>query len=43
MLHYKEIFEPINQAIKPYDTEKILDITLNSRGAIVVSIEMRRN
>lgn len=33
--YYKEIFEPINQAIKPYDTEKILEHHfLNSRGAI---------
>jgi len=33
--YYKEIFEPINKAIKPFDTENILDHHfLNSRGAI---------
>ncbi|MCB0481693.1 MAG: glutamate--cysteine ligase [Flavobacteriales bacterium] len=33
--YYKRIFEPINLAIKPYDTEGILDHHfLNSRGAI---------
>lgn len=33
--YIKEIFDPINMAIKPYDTEKILDKHfLNSRGAI---------
>jgi carboxylate-amine ligase len=33
--YYKTIFEPINSAIKPYDTENILDHHfLNSRGAI---------
>lgn len=33
--YYNRIFEPINAAIKPYDTEKILDHHfLNSRGAI---------
>lgn len=33
--YYRQIFEPINEAIKPYDTEKILDHHfLNSRGAI---------
>lgn len=33
--YYKQIFEPINRAIKPYDTENILDHHfLNSRGAI---------
>lgn len=33
--YYKTIFEPITEAIKPFDTEKILDHHfLNSRGAI---------
>ncbi len=33
--YYSRIFEPINKAIKPYDTENILDHHfLNSRGAI---------
>lgn len=33
--YIKEIFDPINKAIKPYDTDKILDKHfLNSRGAI---------
>lgn len=33
--YIREIFEPINKAISPYDTEKILDKHfLNSRGAI---------
>ncbi len=33
--YYKIIFEPINEAIKPYDTENLLDHHfLNSRGAI---------
>lgn len=33
--YYKYIFEPINEAIRPYDTEHILDHHfLNSRGAI---------
>ncbi|WP_026934413.1 glutamate-cysteine ligase family protein [Christiangramia echinicola] len=33
--YYKSIFEPITEAIKPFDTEKILDHHfLNSRGAI---------
>ena len=33
--YYDGIFEPINQAIKPFDTEHILDHHfLNSRGAI---------
>lgn len=33
--YYKKIFEPINKAIKPHDTENILDHHfLNSRGAI---------
>ncbi len=33
--YFKEIFEPINKAIKPFDTERILDHHfLNSRGAI---------
>lgn len=33
--YYREIFEPINKAITPYDTNKILDNHfLNSRGAI---------
>ncbi len=33
--YYKTIFDPINNAIKPYDTEHILDHHfLNSRGAI---------
>lgn len=33
--YYKEIFEPINEAIKPYDKEDILEHHfLNSRGAI---------
>ncbi|MCF4101520.1 glutamate-cysteine ligase family protein [Gillisia sp. M10.2A] len=33
--YFEGIFEPINKAIKPYDTEKILDHHfLNSRGAI---------
>ena len=33
--YYREIFEPINKAIKPLDTENILDHHfLNSRGAI---------
>ncbi|UJH91568.1 glutamate-cysteine ligase family protein [Antarcticibacterium sp. 1MA-6-2] len=33
--YYRQIFEPINKAIKPHDTENILDHHfLNSRGAI---------
>lgn len=33
--YHREIFEPINQAIQPYDTDKILEHHfLNSRGAI---------
>ncbi|MDT0685757.1 carboxylate-amine ligase [Autumnicola psychrophila] len=33
--YFKQIFEPINKAIKPHDTEHILDHHfLNSRGAI---------
>ncbi|MEW4924297.1 glutamate-cysteine ligase family protein [Algibacter sp. 2305UL17-15] len=33
--YQKEIFEPIKKAIKPYDTDNILDhLFLNSRGAI---------
>lgn len=33
--YYKRIFEPINKAIKPFDSENILDHHfLNSRGAI---------
>lgn len=33
--YFSQIFEPINEAIRPYDTEKILDHHfLNSRGAI---------
>ena len=33
--YYQKIFEPINKAIKPHDTENILDHHfLNSRGAI---------
>jgi hypothetical protein len=33
--YYQKIFDPINTAIKPYDTENILDHHfLNSRGAI---------
>lgn len=33
--YFREIFEPINAAVKPYDTEHILDQHfLNSRGAI---------
>ncbi|MGY5849442.1 carboxylate-amine ligase [Salegentibacter sp. F14] len=33
--YYKHIFEPINAAIKPFDTENVLDHHfLNSRGAI---------
>jgi hypothetical protein len=33
--YFKQIFEPINNAIRPYDTEKLLDHHfLNSRGAI---------
>ncbi|SKB33505.1 carboxylate-amine ligase [Salegentibacter holothuriorum] len=33
--YYETIFEPINKAIKPYDTDNILDHHfLNSRGAI---------
>lgn len=33
--YYRQIFEPINDAIKPHDTENILDHHfLNSRGAI---------
>ncbi len=33
--YYSTIFQPINKAIKPHDTENILDHHfLNSRGAI---------
>ena len=33
--YHRDIFEPINQAIQPYDTDKILEHHfLNSRGAI---------
>ncbi|MGB8704169.1 MAG: glutamate-cysteine ligase family protein [Gillisia sp.] len=33
--YYQQIFDPINKAIKPYDTEHLLDHHfLNSRGAI---------
>ena len=33
--YFKQIFEPINKAIKPFDTENLLDHHfLNSRGAI---------